>query len=151
MNKKANTVAFGLLPVFALAACLAVIITFFQYDSSMSGSINDVSSTIRNADFNYYNILSIAQTAMVSASVNGISKESFSKAANGLNSHIEGQGNFFLLIQKGDFSIYMDGNRYVLDMPGLYTGYSSNNLKIIRPVGAMEFDAKGQFIRFINK
>ena len=94
MNKRGGVIGLGLLPLFALAACLATLFVFVAYDASVTKPMNEVTQTLKTVDFNEAYIMSMAKIVMSEAAQTGISKDSFSKAALAHDVHIDGQGNF---------------------------------------------------------
>ena len=152
MNKRGGVIGLGLLPLFALAACLASLFVFIAYDSNVTKPMSEVTQTLNTVDFNEAYIMSMAKIVMLESAQTGINKDSFTKAALAHDMHIEGQGNFFVLASENRFEITSQNGNYQLLMPDLFVIGQTNTLTIKRNINlAMEFDSAGQFRRFINK
>jgi hypothetical protein len=148
MNNRGGVLGFGLLPLFALAAIAVVLVNFVSYDNNVKTPMTDVTNSIKMVDFNEAYIISTAKIIAVEAAQNGLTKESFMAAAAKHYVHIDGQGNFFVLVNAGQFKL----ENNALSIPNLFVLGQTNTATIRRNMDLeMQFDAKGEFIRFINK
>jgi hypothetical protein len=152
MNNRGGVLGFGLLPIFALVAVAVVLVNFISYDNNVAKPMNADTTALKMVDFNEQYIISIAKVAAAEAAQTGLTKDSFAQAALKHDVHVDGQGNFFVLADERKFSLESEGGKYVLSMPSLFVLGQTDTLTIKRNFDlSMEFNAKGEFIRFINK
>jgi hypothetical protein len=152
MNKRGQEVAFGLLFLVAFGLCALAFASFIAYDNSMGSSLTDTTKVIQQVDFNEQYILSTAKLGMLEAAINGINKENFRAVTLTHDIHMDGQGNFFVLLDGKNFSLDKNTEGYLLKIDGLFVLGQAEKITIKRNIPLqIQFNDKGEFIRFINK
>ncbi len=147
-----GTIAFTLLPVIALVLCGAALFAFLNLDGSIGDKSQEFARLSSELNIMRQYIESSAKVIVSDYAKTEATAEALQASAEKHNLHIQGQGNFFTKIEQGEFRISRSGNLILLEIDGVFLqsrqgqhlGKSAFNL-------VLEADAKGEFIRFINK
>jgi len=135
MNKKGDIPTFALL-VITIFLVIITWTTFLSSDKDLKLSSQQVSNTFGEVEFKHKYIIKIAELSLTEAiqSAKNIEevKSKFQENVAKHNINIDGQGNFFGKISKGDFTISKEDDFYNLEIKNLSVGAQEGNNEIVR-------------------
>jgi hypothetical protein len=151
LNTRAN-IAFNLLPIIALLLCAMALYAFFNLDADINQPSQELALMSAHLGVMQQYIETSAKIIVADAASHGFTAASVQESARRHDLHLEGEGNFFIKIEQGEFKIDKSGNFVILAVDGVFiqsrqgSNFGQRNLDI-----KLEADPSGEFIKFINK